>query len=394
MTSADPVRLRSLVSGQANVLLSGPRLRVGTGQTLLLNPGVGRWDWLTRRGPQQRYCQRQEVTTEDGRTIVVAHLHASHDRETSPAEIDRAAALVADSEATIFIGDFNAREHPVGGYSTPIPGVDQILVRGLELEQRPVGVAEGAPAGRRRAALGPRAGRSRGGRVNLEQIRAELPVLEHTAYLNAGTFGPLPTKAAEAQVLWSLRALAEGRSGHAFFEEVLDMRVRLREAVAALIGGDPAGIALTTSTTEGCNTVVSGMRLKPGDVVVTTDSEHPGLIGALKAWGLELQNRRGVARSPAAEAIDADRASDRRRHEADRALARPVDDRTGDPGRAARAGTGSPCSSTARSRRARSRSTSGRSAATSTRCRARSGSAGRTRPARSTCGRSCAPGSR
>ncbi len=137
VTSADPVRLRSLVSGQANVLLSGPRLQVGTGQTLLLNPGVGRWDWLTRRGPQQRYCQRQEYTTEDGRTIVVAHLHASHDRETSPAEIDRAAALVADSEATIFIGDFNAREHPVGGYSTPIPGVDQILARGLELDSGP-----------------------------------------------------------------------------------------------------------------------------------------------------------------------------------------------------------------------------------------------------------------
>ncbi len=139
--------------------------------------------------------------------------------------------------------------------------------------------------------------------MNLEQIRAELPVLEHTAYLNAGTFGPLPTKAAEAQVLWSLRALAEGRSGHAFFEEVLDMRVRLREAVAALVGADPAGIALTTSTTEGCNTVVAGLRLKPGDVVVTTDSEHPGLIGALKAWGLELRIAE-VSKVPADEAID------------------------------------------------------------------------------------------
>ncbi len=226
--------------------------------------------------------------------------------------------------------------------------------------------------------------------MNLEQIRAELPVLEHTAYLNAGTFGPLPTKAAEAQVLWSLRALAEGRSGHAFFEEVLDMRVRLREAVAALIGADPAGIALTTSTTEGCNTVVAGMRLKPGDVVVTTDSEHPGLVGALKAWGLELRIAE-VSKVPAAEAVEVIERVVDARHEADRALARPVDDRAGDPRRAARACTASPCSSTARSRPARSRSTSGRSAARSTRCRARSGFAGRTRPGRSTCDRSSAP---
>ncbi len=139
--------------------------------------------------------------------------------------------------------------------------------------------------------------------MTLEEIRAGMPVLEHTAYLNAGTFGPLPRKATEAEVVWSLRALAEGRSGHAFFEEVLDMRVRLRAEVAALIGGAPEGIALTTSTTEGCNTVVAGLRLQPGDVVVTTDSEHPGLLGALKAWGLDLRIAE-VSKAPAADAID------------------------------------------------------------------------------------------
>jgi endonuclease/exonuclease/phosphatase family metal-dependent hydrolase len=137
VTSAHPARVRSLVSGQANVLLSGSRLRLGAGRTLLLNPGVGRWEWLTRRGPQQRYCQRQDFTTDDGREIVVAHLHASHDRQESPAEIDRAAGLVADSGRTIFCGDFNAVEHPVEGFSAPIPGVDQILVRGLEFADEP-----------------------------------------------------------------------------------------------------------------------------------------------------------------------------------------------------------------------------------------------------------------
>ncbi len=136
VTSADPARLRSLVSGQANVLLAGSRLRLGTGQTLLLNPGVGRWDSLMRRGSQQRYAQRYELTV-DERRIVVVHLHASHDRERSPAEIDRAAEFAGSAEQTILCGDFNAREHPVPGFSAPIPGVDQILVRGLSLADGP-----------------------------------------------------------------------------------------------------------------------------------------------------------------------------------------------------------------------------------------------------------------
>jgi endonuclease/exonuclease/phosphatase family metal-dependent hydrolase len=113
------------------VVLSGSRLRVGPTQTLLLNPGAGRWDWLARRGPQQRFCQRLEYTTNKGRSIVVVHLHASHDPARSPAEIDRAAEFAGNEERTILFGDFNAHEHPVPGYSAPIPGVDQILVRGL-----------------------------------------------------------------------------------------------------------------------------------------------------------------------------------------------------------------------------------------------------------------------
>ena len=129
------------------------------------------------------------------------------------------------------------------------------------------------------------------------------PVLDRIAYLNAGTFGPLPRAAAAAVELWTQRALEEGRSGQAFFEEVLEMRVRLRETLAALIGGDPAGIAITTSTTEGCNTVVAGLRLGPGDEVVTTDAEHPGLLGALHVAGVTVKQA-AVSKAPASEAID------------------------------------------------------------------------------------------
>ena len=48
-------------------------------------------------------------------------------------------------------------------------------------------------------------------------------------------------------------------------------------------------MALTSSTTEGCNIVLGGLRIHPGDEVVTTDSEHPGLMGGLVASGAKLR---------------------------------------------------------------------------------------------------------
>jgi L-cysteine/cystine lyase len=138
--------------------------------------------------------------------------------------------------------------------------------------------------------------------VTLDDIRAELPVLEETAYLNAGTFGPLPRRTAQAQQAWLDRALVEGRAGRAFFDQVIADRARLKEALGALIGAPPESVALTTSTSEGCNIVAAGLRLGPGDEVVTTDSEHPGLLSPLATWGADVRVA-AVSQAPAAEAL-------------------------------------------------------------------------------------------
>ncbi len=133
-------------------------------------------------------------------------------------------------------------------------------------------------------------------------------MLEHVAYLNAGTFGPLPRRTTDAMAERQRRNLAEGRSGAAYFEEVIERRARLRGRLAALIGADASTIALTTSTTEGCNAVVAGLRLRPGDEVVTTDVEHPGLLGALRAWALDVKMAR-VGGEPASRALEVLRAA-------------------------------------------------------------------------------------
>ena len=40
-------------------------------------------------------------------------------------------------------------------------------------------------------------------------------------------------------------------------------------------------LALTGSTTDGVNTVISGLDLRPGDEIITSDEEHPGLLAPL-----------------------------------------------------------------------------------------------------------------
>ncbi|MDQ4082615.1 MAG: aminotransferase class V-fold PLP-dependent enzyme [Actinomycetota bacterium] len=103
---------------------------------------------------------------------------------------------------------------------------------------------------------------------------------------------------------WERRALEHGRAGSAYFAELLDLRSHLRSTLAALIGAPEASVALTSSTTEGCNIVVAGLRLRPGDEVVTTDVEHPGLLGGLRSWELDVRVARVRAR-PASQALAA-----------------------------------------------------------------------------------------
>jgi L-cysteine/cystine lyase len=124
----------------------------------------------------------------------------------------------------------------------------------------------------------------------VEELRAEFPVLERLAYLNAGTNGPAPRRGVEAAAA-SLRAQAEqGRGGGPFFASVIAQAESLRSRIAALLGCDASELALTGSTTDGVNTVLSALELDDGDEVLTSDEEHPGVLAPLAA----ARERRGV----------------------------------------------------------------------------------------------------
>ncbi|HEU4449661.1 MAG TPA: endonuclease/exonuclease/phosphatase family protein [Gaiellaceae bacterium] len=146
VTAADPRRFRSSITGQANALLVNPHFEPGRHRRVVLNPGLSRSDWLLRGG-QRRVCHALDLETPEGR-LVAANLHASNspDRRLVTGEIARAAALVADAARCVLCGDFNVRGHTVPGFTEPIDGIDQVLVRGLELERGP----EPWPEARRR----------------------------------------------------------------------------------------------------------------------------------------------------------------------------------------------------------------------------------------------------
>ena len=113
------------------------------------------------------------------------------------------------------------------------------------------------------------------------QFRAQFPVLEHTSYLNAGTEGPLPRQAVEA-VSERIRFEAEnGRAGRPYFEAGMALARESRSAYARALGAHADDVALTGSTTDGVNTVIAGLDLRPGDEILTSDEEHPGLLAPL-----------------------------------------------------------------------------------------------------------------
>jgi L-cysteine/cystine lyase len=114
-----------------------------------------------------------------------------------------------------------------------------------------------------------------------EEARAQFPVFERYAYLNAGTNGPLARATGEAMAEQERQDVELGRGGGPYFERALELRDELRAKLAAAVGAPPELLSLATSTTNGCNIVLAGLDLGPEDEVITSDGEHFGLLGAL-----------------------------------------------------------------------------------------------------------------
>ncbi len=129
-------------------------------------------------------------------------------------------------------------------------------------------------------------------------------MLEHVAYLNAGTDGPLPAAAAQAGAEELLGEARRGRAGE-HFERRRELADELREVICACARMcEPEELALTTCTSEGLASVIDGLELCEGDEILTSDEEHPGLLGALgAARALHGVSVRAVPLASIAEAV-------------------------------------------------------------------------------------------
>lgn len=112
-------------------------------------------------------------------------------------------------------------------------------------------------------------------------LRSAFPVLEHVAYLNTGSVGPVPRAAFDAAQAELRSALDRGRGGKDHFERLFELTGELRTRLAGRLGATPGEVAITGATTDGVNAVVAGLDLRGGDEILTTDEEHPGLLAPL-----------------------------------------------------------------------------------------------------------------
>jgi len=138
--------------------------------------------------------------------------------------------------------------------------------------------------------------------MDVDALRAQFPVLERKAYMNSGTDGPLPAAAVAAARAELDDAGSSGRVT-AHFERRSALLEELRAAYARLLGASAGEVAVTTSTTDGIGRVIAGLGLGQGDEIVTSDQEHPGVVGPLLAARRRGVNVRVVPFADVAEAV-------------------------------------------------------------------------------------------
>jgi selenocysteine lyase/cysteine desulfurase len=105
--------------------------------------------------------------------------------------------------------------------------------------------------------------------------KGEYLLAEGLTYLNTGTLGPCR----RATLTETLKRWEELESMPVSFYGKLGaepLAERTRSAAAKFLGCDVGEMVVTGSTTTGMNAVAQGLRLKPGDRILTTNHEHGG----------------------------------------------------------------------------------------------------------------------
>ena len=117
-----------------------------------------------------------------------------------------------------------------------------------------------------------------------------MPALASKHYFNYGGQGPLPTPSLEAMVASWQKLQQLGPFGRDVWPWLTHELGALRRALGQLCGVPPQRLALTENVTSGCVLPLWGLPFEPGDRLLISDAEHPGVVAACQ----ELARRQGL----------------------------------------------------------------------------------------------------
>ncbi|MGB3694041.1 MAG: aminotransferase class V-fold PLP-dependent enzyme [Spirulinaceae cyanobacterium] len=124
----------------------------------------------------------------------------------------------------------------------------------------------------------------------MQKYRENFPALANKVYFNFGGQGPLPQTAFQAIIQGYEYIDKEGPFGVGINGWIKEQVAATRVAIAAELNSPTEAITITENVTAGCNIALWGMEWQPGDRIIISDCEHPGVIATVQ----EICRRFGV----------------------------------------------------------------------------------------------------
>lgn len=116
---------------------------------------------------------------------------------------------------------------------------------------------------------------------SVNTYREQFPALANKTYFNYGGQGPMPQAALDA-ILEGYRTIqSQGPFGLKTSEWVVGESNLTRQMIGSELGVAATSIALTENVTVGCNIALWGIDWQPGDRILLSDCEHPGVIASI-----------------------------------------------------------------------------------------------------------------
>jgi L-cysteine/cystine lyase len=120
-------------------------------------------------------------------------------------------------------------------------------------------------------------------KIDWGEIRRKYPTLSQCTYLNYGAAGPL-SEDALAAIFHSYEVIETygtfSIESNLYIEEEL---AATRSLLEGAIGAPAGSVALSESICHGCNGILWSIDWRPGDHIVTSTCENPGIVAAIRA---------------------------------------------------------------------------------------------------------------